>query len=100
MLYLNAKISIRAKKFLNTLHRGTFFLKRADISDPDVAGTGVLMHLKLCTRQKISHATSLQFVLPAAPLVPVEVRGSQHTSGAGQCNTEVNKLALKTGLLC
>jgi len=79
------------------LHRGNSFLKSVDISDPRITCTGVLMHLKLCTW----HVTSLQFVLLTCdPLVPVEVTGSQHNSGASLYNTEVNKLALKTGLLC
>lgn len=38
--------------------------------------------------------------LPAAPLVPAEVTTSQHTLGHGLYDIEVNKLALKTGLLC
>lgn len=61
LLYLNDKYCSRTK-LLNMLHSGKPFLKIAGISDRHVACTGVLVHLKSCTWQKLSRAITLQLV--------------------------------------
>lgn len=61
LLYLNDKYCSRTK-LLSMLHSRKSLLNIADISDHHVACTGVLMHPKLYTWQKLSCAITLQVV--------------------------------------